>query len=90
MVSRVSKLRQLREQLAEVEAKISREQARETRSERKKDTRRKILLGAIVLKVLSQDDDPGESLRNLVDPYLVRDDDRALFDLAPREERKAR
>lgn len=85
--SKQSRLKRLKEQLARVEAQIRREQALENETERKKDTRRKILLGAIVLKEVEKPDYPDGWLQEFVNPHLVRDDDRALFDLAPLEDK---
>lgn len=80
------KLRRWRREMADIDARISREQARESKAERKKDTRRKILLGAILLHRVQDEADPEGWLREFVEPHLVRDDDRALFGLPPRAE----
>lgn len=85
--SKQGRLTRLKGQLARVEAQIRREQALENKTERKKDTRRKILLGAIVLKEVEKPDYPDGWLQEFVDPHLIRDDDRALFGLAPLEDK---
>lgn len=84
-VAEESKLERLTGRLAQVEAKIRREQALESKTERKRDTRRKILLGAILLKEVEKPDYPNGWLQTFVDPFLNRDDDRELFGLPPLE-----
>jgi hypothetical protein len=70
------KLRQLkvREQAAE-----ARRRSLESRRKRKDDTRRKILVGAIVLAKVEQGEFPQERLQSWLEAALVRDDDRGLF-----------
>jgi len=70
------KLRQLkaREQAAE-----ARRRSLESRRARKADTRRKILVGAIVLAKVERGDIPQADLMSWLDAALTRDDDRGLF-----------
>ena len=72
------KLRQLkaREQAAE-----ARRRSLESRRKRKDDTRRKILVGAIVLAKVEQGEFPQERLQSWLDAALTRADDRGLFGL---------
>lgn len=49
---------------------------------RAQDTRRKILVGSFFLQRAATEEQK-EKLRSLLDPYLTRLDDRALFALAP-------
>lgn len=75
----------LKERLKQLEVRKARAEARKralaSRRARKDDTRRKILAGAIVLaKVQSGDLDP-KTFQQWLDHGLVRDDDRALFEL---------
>lgn len=72
------KLRQLRAREQAVEA---RRRKLESQRARKADTRRKILVGAIVLARVEQGELPREELRHWLDAALVRADDRALFEL---------
>ena len=53
-------------------------------SERKTDTRRKILIGAMVLNHVDQKPASNAALLSDLDEFLERDRDRALFDLPPR------
>jgi hypothetical protein len=72
------KLRQLkaREQAAE-----ARRRSLESRRKRKDDTRRKILVGAIVLAKVEQGEFSQERLQSWLDAALTRADDRGLFGL---------
>ena len=56
--------------------------------ERKTETRRKILVGAMVLSHVDQKPESNAALLRDLDEFLERDRDRELFDLAPREEGK--
>lgn len=51
--------------------------------QRKLDTRRKIIAGALALEHLQFDGRYGQVFRALIDMYVTRDQDRALFDLEP-------
>ena len=70
------KLRQLKERQQAVEA---RQRTLESRRKRKDDTRRKILVGAIVLAKVEQGELDAGLLRGWLDQSLNRDDDRRLF-----------
>lgn len=71
-----AKLRQLKERQQAVEA---RRRTLESRRERKADTRRKILVGAIVLVKAEHGEMDRELLKRWLEQGLVRDDDRRLF-----------
>lgn len=75
----------LQERLQQLKAKQQRAAARqkslESRRQRKADTRRKILVGAIVLAKLDQGEVNKAQLNRWLDEALTRPDDRALFDL---------
>lgn len=76
----------IEQRLAELEAQTKTLKARLSKQERAKDTRRKILLGALVLHRL--DDNGNEEfsrrltnwLRTELPGFLTRDIDRALFE----------
>jgi prefoldin subunit 5 len=74
-----AKLRQLKERQQSVEA---RRRTLEARRERKADTRRKILVGAIVLAKVEHGEMDRALLRRWLEHGLTRDDDRRLFGLA--------
>jgi hypothetical protein len=77
--------RSIVERIAQLEARKKALQARLSKQERAVDTRRKVLLGALVLQRLETGHDP-EFTRRLSDwlkrelpGFLIRENDRALF-----------
>jgi hypothetical protein len=76
-----SKLKRLMEKRAAVDARIKQEQSKLQASERRRDTRRKILAGAAVLQRAARDSEFSSLLMAELKIFLVRDDDRALFGL---------
>ena len=78
------KLARLREKQKALAEQIRREESRRNAEERKKDTRRKVLVGAAILHKASNDKQYETWLiNNLLSGFLTRDDDRALFGLPP-------
>ncbi len=78
------KLSRLTARRNELNAQIRREQNREKTKHRKDDTRRKILAGAAILHKASGDKQYEKWLiHNLLDGFLTKPDDRALFGLSP-------
>ena len=88
--------KKLDEQIAEIQEKLKRlklvqnaraerQQAISKRRERKEDTRRKILIGAIVMAKIEQGVMDDKQLKSWLDQALTRPDDRALFGLEPPE-----
>jgi hypothetical protein len=75
------KLKQLKARQQRVE---TRRRATESRRSRKEDTRRKILVGAVVLAKIEHGEFSDSQLRGWLDEALTRADDRALFDLPAR------
>ena len=74
------KLRQLKEQKAKAERRA---RAAIKKQERAKDTRRKILLGAMMLEKIKRGDTDVNQIRADLDPFLKRNADRELFGLPP-------
>ena len=74
-----AKLKQLKVRQQRLEA---RKRARENAQARKDDTRRKILVGALILARVEQGRFSGAELTSWLDEALTRPDDRALFGLA--------
>ena len=74
----VARLKQLKARENLANARLRR---LESRRARKADTRRKILVGAIVLAKVEQGVIPESQLRQWLDGALRRADDRALFGL---------
>ena len=76
-----TQLEKLKVREAQIKARIQSLEAADKTRERKKDLRRKILLGAYVLQQLKAGDSRAEAFRAELDGYLTRDQDRALFGL---------
>ena len=74
-----------RRQRDNLQKQIRRAQARLSSAERKQRTRRLILLGSYLEHVTGEDAAKRDSLMQGLDVFLERDRDRALFDLAPKE-----
>ncbi|WP_247178546.1 mobilization protein [Escherichia coli] len=78
--SRAEKLEELRQKEAQIKAQIQQLKQREQTEERKKDTRRKILIGGAVLAKIKRGEWNYHQLVSLLDNELKNDRDRALFD----------
>lgn len=74
------KLRQAKAKKQQIDA---RQRAADLRKKRSDDTRRKVLVGAVVLARVERGEWPADKLQEMLDKALTRDDDRALFDLQP-------
>ncbi len=85
-----SRIQSLDERLARLRMEKSRLQARANQAERKRDTRRKILIGGAVLAAIDHEGVPGmtskSQLLKWLDGQLSRSHDRAVFDLPARTE----
>lgn len=78
--SRAEKLEELRQKEAQIKAQIQQLKQRDQTEERKKDTRRKILIGGAVLAKIKRGEWNYQQLVSLLDNELKNDRDRALFD----------
>lgn len=70
----------LKQQRKLIDARIQAMEARQKVSERKKDTRRKILLGAYYLEK-ARKANQWENVKEIMEKYLTQNSDRDLFDL---------
>jgi hypothetical protein len=81
-----ARIQSIEERVARLRAAKSRLLARANRNERKRDTRRKILIGGAVLAAVDHEGMPAISskseLLRWLDGQLSREHDRAVFDLA--------
>ena len=77
-----NKLARLKAQKAKLDAKIQLAEARHKTTQRKQDTRRKILVGAYALEQADKTNGL-EALAQQLDSFLTRDSDRQLFGLKP-------
>ena len=75
-----------RRQRDNLQKQIRRAQARISAAERKRRTRRLILLGSYLEHVTGNDPDKRDRLIKGLDVFLERDRDRELFELAPNKE----
>ena len=83
---REAELKQLRSKKKSLlERQIRRAQVRINAKERKRRTRRLILIGSYMEHVTQTDPDRKARLMKELDGFLERDRDRELFDLAPKE-----
>ena len=69
-----------------VSAANFRSRPRESQAERKRETRRKILAGAMTLDRVERGELPESRFKADMDRFLERPQERALFDLPPRSE----
>jgi len=80
-----TRIHTLEERLARLRSQKSRLVARASQTERKRDTRRKILIGGAVLAAIEHEGVPrivsAEELLEWLDSRLTRPHDRAVFDL---------
>ena len=78
------RMRKLEEKHARINADIQRVKGREQQAERKRQTRRKILAGAMVLDRLARGEVAEKLFLADMDRFLERDQDRELFGLPAR------
>ena len=80
-VSMVTKLDKLLEKEAQLKAQIQQAKAAERTLEKKRDTRRKILVGAAVFARVENGEWPKRDLMTMMDGFLSRPNERELFGL---------
>lgn len=82
-----TKLETLREKQKQLAARIRDLEARERQQERKRDTRRKIIAGALALQHMEKNKSTefGRKMATLLDEYVTKPEERALFGLDPLE-----
>ena len=79
---RLKKLKQRREQ---IEARIKNLEARDKAREKKRDTRRKILIGAFYMEQMEKSEEAKKKILARLDGFLVRTNDRELFGLSEKK-----
>lgn len=82
-----TKLQRLLEKEAQLKAQIQQARARERTLEKKKDTRRKILVGAAVMARVNSGEWPEDDLLRMMDGFLTRQSERDLFELDAAEKK---
>lgn len=81
--SKAEKLEELKQKEAQIKAQIQAIKAQESTEERKKDARRKILIGGAVLAKVKRGEWHQKQLHDLLSSELKADRDRELFGLPP-------
>ena len=85
MADTTDKIEQLQKKQALLQKKIARKKKAVKDTNRKEDTRRKIIAGALALTHM--DTEPGSefayTMHKLLDRYVTRNEDRELFALPP-------
>jgi large subunit ribosomal protein L7/L12 len=77
-------LEQLLKKREQLNAQIQKVKSKEASIKRKSDTRRKILLGALMMEMMERGELDRNKILKRLDGFLIRDIDRSLFDLPPR------
>lgn len=78
---KMSLLKKLEQRHAALERKLQMTRSKIKEEERKKDTRRKILIGAMILAKAQQSTEEWDALVQELDRYLTADRERYLFGL---------
>ncbi len=84
-----SKLEQLLKKQEELKAQIRKEKNKLSQAERKLDTRRKILLGALMMDMMKKGELDEKKILKRLDGFLTKDIDRKLFDFSTLEKSKS-
>jgi hypothetical protein len=77
----IEQQRKLKEKEAVLKARLAKIEAKERTQDRKKDTRRKILLGALAFKKMQELPAFKEQITKDLDGFLTNPRDRELFEL---------
>ena len=80
-----NRLDALTEKRDQINARIQTIRAKEQTQKRKTDTRRKILIGGAVLKMLKTGEMSKERISQIMNEYLENERDRTLFGLPPKK-----
>ncbi|MCU7846943.1 MAG: hypothetical protein KZQ89_02890 [Candidatus Thiodiazotropha sp. (ex Lucinoma kastoroae)] len=84
-LKRMSRREKLELEISRKQAQLKDFDAREKVKERKRDTRRKIIAGALALEHGSKNDDFKTVMNRLINEHVNNNKDRELFDLPPLE-----
>jgi len=76
-----AKLQALLDRQEQIANQIRAEKAKEQKRERKLETRRKVLVGALMLDMMEKDPEMRADILRRLESFLVRPMDRELFDL---------
>ena len=84
----LTRLEKLEQQRAKIAKQIALAKNRDKQTERKLDTRRKILVGSTLMTEAEHKPELYDKINKLLDRYLTREDDRKLFPDIPPQHRK--
>lgn len=84
MATRTERLTEREQKLRQKLAEIQAAKAKLSETERKRDTRRKILIGAAVLKAVGQGNVPEDELRQILETFVTVARDREFLGLPPK------
>lgn len=84
MATELERIQRLEERKKTIDAQLREAKNRAKKKARAEDTRRKILLGALMLEEMDRDEAFAERVRAKLNRYLTREVDRELFGLPPR------
>lgn len=82
MKTREERLKKLEEKQNQLKAKIQKIKAMDSAEERKRDTRKKVVVGAVMLEMVQSGEWPEEKFKGMLDRKLTRARDRELFGLS--------
>ncbi len=85
-----SKLEQLLKKQEELKAQIRQEKNKLDQQERKLDTRRKILLGALMIDMMKKGELDEKKIMKQLDSFLTKETDRKLFDFSTLAKKNSR
>jgi len=71
----------MKKKIEKIEARMQKKLNREKEKERKLDTRRKIVLGAVMFKLMKDNQQIYDFVLQQLNEHVVNERDRALFDL---------
>lgn len=77
----MNELEKLLEKEKQLKAKIQAAKSRESEKQRKLDTRRKILIGAMIIEGMKNSAEYEAKIKQNLDKYLTKNKDRVLFGL---------
>ena len=77
------KLDDLLKKREKLNAQIQKERNKYSQQKRKEDTRRKILLGALMMEMMKKGELDEKKIRKRLDSFLTKEIDRKLFDFPP-------
>ena len=82
----MSKLEKINANIEKLKSQAAKIKAQQKQKERKADTRRKILISAVVARHMEHGASFKHTIDNLLDSQLVKAADRELFGLKPKEQ----